>query len=86
MELQDVYTGGSQIQKPYNEWTWEAARCCGNPIPLLPEAGGGGVWGGWFLSSEPGRSSSPSISLKKDRVGCPFIKISAQFLTVTSHH
>ena len=39
MVLQDVYTGGSQIQKPYNEWTWEVARCCGNPIPLLPGAG-----------------------------------------------
>ena len=39
MELLDVYTGGSQIQKPYNEWTWKAARCCGNPIPLLPGVG-----------------------------------------------
>ena len=52
------------------------------PFPCCQEQGGGG----WFLSSEPGGSSSPSISLKKDRVGCPFIEISTQFLTVTPHH
>lgn len=51
------------------------------PFPCCQEWGGGRV-----LSSEPGRSSSPSISLKKDRVGCPFIEISVQFLTVTPHH
>lgn len=52
-------TGGSLIQKPYNEWTWEGARCCGNLIPLLPKAG-------FLLSSAPGRSSSP-LKITRER-------------------
>lgn len=59
IKLLDVYTRGSQIQKPYNKWTWEGARCCGNPaLPLLPRAG-------FLLSSAPGRSTSPTL-LEKD--------------------
>lgn len=61
IELLGVYTGGSQVQKPYNELTWEGARCRGNPIPLLSRAGFS------FLLHLVG-APLPSTLLEKDRV------------------
>lgn len=71
---------GSLIQKPYNEWTWEEARCCGNLIPLLPRAG-------FLLSSAPGRGSFPSTLLGEERQDwCSLIEVKAHFLSVANCH
>jgi hypothetical protein len=71
---------GSLIQKPYNEWTWEEARCCGNLIPLLPRAV-------FLLSSAPGRDSFPSTLLEKERQNwCSFIEVRVHFLSMANCH
>lgn len=71
---------GSLIQKPYNEWTWEEARCCGNPIPLLPRAG-------FLLSPAPGRDSFSSVLLEEERQNwCSFMEVRAHFLSVANCH
>lgn len=71
---------GSLIQKPYNEWTWEEACCCGNLIPLLPRAG-------FLLSSAPGRDSFLSTLLGEERQNwCSLTEVRAHFLSVANCH
>lgn len=79
IQLLDVYTGGSLIQKPYNKWTWEGARCHGNLTPLLPKAGFSSFFCTWqrLLSSQ-------DYLRKKDGVWHSFIEVSAHFQTVTT--
>lgn len=52
IKLLDGCTGGSLIQKPYNEWTWKELVAVATRFPAAKS-------GGCLLSSAPARSSSP---------------------------
>lgn len=65
--------------KPYNQWTWEGARCRGNLISPVAKSRVSSFFCTWqeLLSAQ-------DYLRKKDRVWHSFIEVSAHFQTGTT--